>query len=132
MGTERKTVRVLVVEDHAAFRQALAVVLGARPDLEATAQAGSLAEARACLSSGGAGPFDAAVVDLGLPDGDGTELVGELVDGEPAVPVLALTDRLDLDRRGKAVRAGAQEVLSKGAGLGVILDAIRRLGARRR
>lgn len=80
VATQRKTVRVLVVEDHAAFRKALAVVLGTQPDLEAAAQAGSIAEARECLRSGGAGLIDAAVVDLGLPDGDGTELVREIVE----------------------------------------------------
>ena len=129
-ATQRKTVPVLVVEDHAAFRQALAVVLGTQPDLEAAAQAGSIAEARECLRSGGAGLIDAAVVDLGLPGGDGTELVREIVEGEPCIPVLAITDRLDFGRRGSAVRAGAQDVLSKGADLARILDALRRLGGR--
>ena len=118
------------MEDHVAFRQAFAVVLDARPGLEAAAQAGSLAEARKLLRSGARGPIDAAVVDLGLPDGDGTDLIRELVDGEPGIPVLALADRLDLGRRGAAVRAGAEAVLSKGADLAGILDALRRLGGR--
>lgn len=125
MGVQRKTLRVLIVEDHAAFRQAFAVVLGARPGLEAAAQAGSLAEARKLLRSGAPGPIDAAVVDLGLPDGDGIDLVRELV---PGIPVLALTDRLDLGRRRAAMRAGAEAVLSKGADLAGVLDALRRLG----
>ncbi len=61
-------IRVLLVEDHAAFREALAFLLNREPDLEVAAQAGSLAEARKALPQGG---FDVAVVDLGLPDGDG-------------------------------------------------------------
>ena len=132
VGVRKKTVRFLIVEDHAAFRQALAVVLGAQPGLEVAAQVGSLAEARACLRSGDAGPIDAAVVDLGLPDGNGTELVKELVGGEPAIPVLALTDRLDLEHRGLAFGAGAGEVLSKRAGLDRILAALGRLSGRER
>ena len=130
MKAQRYTLRVLIVHGHAAFRQALAVVLGAQPGFEAAAQAGSLAEARACLRSGGASPIDVAVVDLGLPDRDGTELVRELIDGEPAIPVLALADRLDLRQRGTA--AGAREVLTRGDSLGKILDALGSLGGRGR
>ncbi|WP_166397823.1 response regulator [Rubrobacter marinus] len=132
METGRKTLRVLIVDDHAAFRQALAIVLGAQPDLEAAGLAGSLAEARGLVRSSCGHRFDAAVVDLGLPDGDGAELAAELVQAEPAVAVLALADRRDLERRGLTLRAGAKEVLTKGADLGRILDALRRLGTRRR
>lgn len=127
--TNRNTLRVLLVEDHAAFRQALGVVLDAQPDLETAAQAASLTEGRQRLR---ASPVDVAVVDLDLPDGDGTELVGELIKAKPRVAVLALADRLDLERRALAGWAGAEEVLAKGAGLSEILAAIRRLGAHRR
>ena len=47
MGATRP-LRVLLVEDHAAFRQALACLLTHELDLEMVAQTGSLAEAREC------------------------------------------------------------------------------------
>lgn len=127
MVKHQKTLRVLLVANHAAFRQALAVVLDSQPDLEAAAQAASLREARACLRSVGR-LAEVAVVDLGLPDGDGTELVREIVEAEPGVAVLALTDGPDLARRGLAFKAGAGEVLTKGASIGRILEALRRMG----
>ena len=65
--------RVLLVDDHAAFREPLAFMFDQEPDFEVVAQAGSLAEARRVLDG-----IDLAVVDLSLPDGNGTELIGEL------------------------------------------------------
>ncbi len=49
----------MLVEDHTAFREALAFLLGREPDLEVVAQAGSLAEAREALDGG----LDVAVLD---------------------------------------------------------------------
>ena len=61
--------RVLLVEDHATFREPLAFMFGREPEFEVVAQAGSLAEARGML-----GGIDLAVVDMDLPDGDGEVL----------------------------------------------------------
>jgi DNA-binding NarL/FixJ family response regulator len=47
--SETYTLRVMLVEDHIAFRQALAFLLRREPDLEVIAQAGSLAQAREML-----------------------------------------------------------------------------------
>jgi DNA-binding NarL/FixJ family response regulator len=66
-----RIVRVMLVEDHAAFRQSLAALLEREPDLEVVAQAGSLAQARKMLHT----PLDLAVLDLALPDGDGRDLI---------------------------------------------------------
>ena len=60
-----KTLRVMLVEDHLAFRQALAFLLMREPDIEVVAQAGSLAQAREMLDR----RLDVAVLDLALPDG---------------------------------------------------------------
>ena len=68
--SESRTIRVMLVEDHIAFRQALAFLLMREPDLEVVAQAGSLAQARQMLDT----PLDVVVVDPGLPDGDGRDL----------------------------------------------------------
>jgi DNA-binding NarL/FixJ family response regulator len=108
-GSERRTIRVLLVEDHAAFREALAFLLGGEPDIEVVAQAGSLAEARAALG----GRPDVAVVDLGLPDGDGSELIGELRQASPGTAVLVLSAGVGPGPSEDARAAGADAVLSK-------------------
>jgi CheY-like chemotaxis protein len=91
--------RVMLVEDHAAFRQALASLLSQEPDLEVVAQAGSLAQARQMLHT----PLDVAVLDLALPDGDGRDLIGELRRRNADISVLVLTDA-----RARAPRGGSK------------------------
>ena len=60
--------RVLLVEDHAAFRDALTTLLNMQPDLEVVGRVGSLAEGRAALALE---EVDVAVVDVFLPDENG-------------------------------------------------------------
>ena len=62
-------VRVLLVEDHAAVREAVAAAFEREAGFEVVGQAGSLGAARRLLAEGV--PVDVAVVDLGLPDGHG-------------------------------------------------------------
>ena len=106
--------KVLLVEDHAAFRQALAFVLEDEQGLEVIAQAGSLAEAREALEGGGlAGRLDVALIDLLLPDGEGTELVGELRRADPSIKVIVLSADLWPWRIDELWRAGVDAVLDK-------------------
>ena len=69
--------RILLVEDHASFRQTLALVFDQQPEFEVVAQAGTLAEARLAMDGS---EVDLGVIDLTLPDGEGTELIEELCD----------------------------------------------------
>ena len=117
-------IRVLLVEDHAAFREALAFLLGREPDLEVVAQAGSLAEAREALPEGG---FDVAVVDLGLPDGDGRELIGELRRRSPGSSVLVLSATVEPEHLAELRTAGADAVLAKVEPPPIIAREVRRL-----
>ncbi len=116
-------IRVLLVEDHAAFREALAFLLGGEPDLEVVAQAGSLAEARGTLG----GSLDVAVVDLGLPDGDGGELIGELRRASPGTAVLVLSAAVGPGYSEDARAAGADAVLSKVESPPIIAEEVRSL-----
>ncbi len=114
--------RVLLVDDHAAFREPLAFMFDREPEFEVVAQAGSLAEARRNL-----GDIDLAVVDLDLPDGDGTELIGELRAANPQSMVLVLTASVDREAYARAVEAGAAGVLNKSARIMEVIEAARRL-----
>lgn len=111
--------RIFLTEDHAAFRKALAFVLEREPDLKVTAQAGTVADARATDDR-----FDIAVIDLMLPDGDGTEVIRGLRETNPEARILSLSAARNPDR---ALEAGADEVLGKDASLTSVVRAVRRL-----
>jgi DNA-binding NarL/FixJ family response regulator len=83
-----RPIRVMLVEDHIAYRQAIAFLLNLESDIEVVSQAGSLAQAREALLDG---RLDVVVLDLGLPDGDGSDLIGELRRSNPGVSVVVLS-----------------------------------------
>lgn len=109
--------RVLLVEDNEAFGEALARMLELELASEvnvAFAQADSLAEAYALLRQEDG--LDAALVDIGLPDGDGLDLVRELeVEGGRfgALPTLVITANPERSVVARAAEVGARGVLSK-------------------
>lgn len=118
--------RVLVVEEDNFFRQSLALVLKWHTALKESVEANSLAEARHTLADSIHKP-DLAVVDLDLASADGFELIEELRTSAPDVAVLAITLRPDAERRERALRAGAGEVLTMAASLREIVDVAKRL-----
>ncbi|HZA44870.1 MAG TPA: response regulator transcription factor [Rubrobacter sp.] len=117
--------RILLVEDHASFRQTLAFVFDREPEFEVVAQAGSLAEARKVMDGL---KVDLGVIDLALPDGEGIDLIKDLREANPNFAALVLTASLDRAEHARAVESGAAGILHKSAGVDEILDATRRLG----
>jgi DNA-binding NarL/FixJ family response regulator len=98
---------VLIVEDHALFREGLALLLKWRTGLD-NVQSGSIDEARRILGDAKEEPV-CAVVDLDLPAGV------ELLERLRGLPVVALVSDRSQERCVRALEAGADEVLHKGA-----------------
>ena len=119
-----RIVRVMLVEDHAAFRQSLAALLSQVPELEVVAQAGSLAQARKMLDT----PLDVAVLDLSLPDGDGRDLIGDLRRRNADISILILSVMLGPSHLEEVMKAEADAVLHKVASPQTIVEEVRRLG----
>ena len=116
---------ILFVEYHTWFRQSASYMMDQEADMEVVAQAGSVAEGREKIAEGGK---DTAIVDVPLPDEDVAEMVRELRDANPSVPVLVLTRAEDPEASEAFSEAGASEVLSKDCAFAHILAAVRRLG----
>src|SRR3954468_20785480 len=94
--------RLLLVEDHAAVREAIAQAFERQAGLRVVGQAASLAEGRALLDG-----VHSGVVDLGLPDGYGGDLIRELRDRNPGAQALVLSAGLDRVRLARAAESGA-------------------------
>ena len=121
-----RQIRVMLVEDHSDFRALMEVLLNGQWDIELVAQAGSLAEARAQDATL---EFDVVVLDLGLPDGHGEDLIADFRRSNPDVGVLILSASLDPAGVEKATRLGADEIMDKLAPLEEVLSTVRRLGS---
>jgi DNA-binding NarL/FixJ family response regulator len=100
--------RVLVVDDRADFRQAFAALLDGQPDLEVVSQAGSLAEARTMFEG-----VDVALLDRGLPDGDGLKLVWPLREANPDAKVFVMSATAEMGHPEDAIEAGADGMIDK-------------------
>lgn len=104
--------RVLHVEDNPVDADLTARALKrALPGLELV-RVGTLAEARACIA--GAAAFDAALVDLSLPDGSGFELLMWIRSRTLPIAVIMLTGSGDPQSAVSALQAGADDYLAKG------------------
>lgn len=111
--------RALIVDDEAAIRRFLRSVLVAEAfEVE---EAGDLAGA---LKLAGSMKFDLAVLDLGLPDGNGADLIAPMrAAGAPAVIVLSALD--DEPRKVAALDAGADDFVSKPFGVAEFMARVR-------
>ena len=81
--------RVLHVEDDGDIRRVVAMILGESSEV---ITASTLAQARACLEDES---FDLALLDIGLPDGNGLDLVEQLSAQQPPVPTVIFSARED-------------------------------------
>jgi two-component system copper resistance phosphate regulon response regulator CusR len=117
--------RILVVEDESALAQSLAK--GLRQAAHAVDLAPTLAEARTKLALE---PYDAVVLDLGLPDGSGLTLAREIRGRGDRVTILMLTARDGVSDRVAGLDAGADDYVVKPFALEEVLARLRALERR--
>jgi len=114
--------RVLIVDDHPLYRDALARLVESLPDLEVAGLTGDGAEAVARVE---AGDVDVVLMDLNLPSLSGLDATGRIaaLAEPPAVLVVTMVD--DDDTVVAAMRAGARGYVLKGASSEEVAAAIR-------
>ncbi len=114
--------RVLVADDHVAFRQGVCALLAGEEDVEVVGEAG---DGRDVLQQAAALHPDVVLMDLDMPRGGGIEATRRLVETSPHVRVLVLTMYDDDESVYTALEAGARGYVLKGARKAELLRAIR-------
>ncbi len=104
-------VSLLLVEDDAAHARLTQVLLSEGVAFASVDVAGTLAAALVRIA---AVPYDAILLDLGLPDAQGLQALAGVLAAAPDAPVLVLTSSDDDHQATEAVRLGAQDFLIKG------------------
>ena len=119
MSTTRTKPRVLVVDDEPQFLRALAMNLrGAGYDVE------TATTAREALAAAGLRRADALILDLVLPDGNGTEVTRELRQWSDA-PIIVVSAVGDEAEKIAALDAGADDYVTKPFAIGELLARLR-------
>lgn len=115
---------LLLVDDHPVFLDGLHALLASEPWVATVALARTAADAVERCSTR---PFDVAVVDLRLPDGDGVDLTRRLLALRPRLRVLMLTMHADSDAVLRALASGAAGYLLKDAEPEDVRSAVRQV-----
>ena len=126
---ESRTTRVLLIDAHRLFREAVRLVINALEGFEVVGEAANAGDAMALVES--LQP-DVVVTDLPLPDRSGARFIGEFQLRCPAATVLVLSASGHEERVAIAMKAGAQGYLVKDSGRDELLVALREVAAGRR
>ena len=122
-------IRVLVVEDNLGFRDALVELLQEQPDIQVVGTAGSFSEVRTIIEAMLEG-MDVVLLDRGLPEGDGLELIGALRAVNPGARVYVISSTAEMRHPQDAIEAGADGVIDKIETPEQVFAAIRHRGGR--
>ena len=120
----RKKARVLIVDDHPAVREALALRIDRQPDLVVCGEAADTGDALRLLAE--VRP-DVAVVDISLKTGNGIDLIKRIKDRDDRVRVLVWSMHGESLYAERALRAGALGYVNKDQATDTIVDAIHRV-----
>ena len=121
MTSPTSTARILLVDDDAALRQSLAEQLTMDGGFQPV-EAGDIAGGREAVKTG---RFDAIILDVGLPDGDGRAFCRELRDAGVRCPILMLTGHTADTDTIEGLESGANDYITKPFRLGVLMARLR-------
>jgi DNA-binding NarL/FixJ family response regulator len=120
--SKEETTTVLVVDDHRAFAEAVAMAVEVKPGFRALGIATTVKEA---LCSFEAAPPDVALVDIALPDGNGLDLTAQIKERYPSTRVVVVTGHESTISLASVAEAGADDLRPKTVSLDNLLAALR-------
>jgi DNA-binding NarL/FixJ family response regulator len=114
----------LIVDDHPAVRQALAMLIGQQSDLEVCGEAADLSDALRLVADS---QPDVAVIDISLKTGCGIDLIQRIKDRRGTVRMLVWSTHSESLYAERALRAGALGYVNKDQATDKIVEGIRRV-----
>jgi DNA-binding NarL/FixJ family response regulator len=121
-------IRLLIADDHTSMREGLKRILEGAEDIEVVGEAVDGFEVLAQVRKGG---FDLLMLDLSMPGRSGVELIRQIKDEAPRLPILILTMHEEEQYAIRAIRAGARGYLTKESAGTQLLSAIRKVASGR-
>jgi two-component system invasion response regulator UvrY len=119
-------IEVLIVDDHAMFREGLKQILAKHPEFRVADEAGSGTEALEKISGR---DYDVVVLDISLPGRTGWEVLGMIRQQKPNLPVLILSMHPEDQFALRMLKAGAWGYVSKESAAEELLVALRKVAA---
>jgi DNA-binding NarL/FixJ family response regulator len=116
------SINVLVIDDHALFRQGISRLIQSEPDLVVVGEGSSVADGDTLVATTHA---DVLLVDVSLPDGSGLNLARATRDRSQTIGIVVLTRHNDDDTLLGALEAGASALVLKVASPAEVLNAVR-------
>jgi two-component system, NarL family, response regulator NreC len=125
-SSTKKSIRILLADDHAMVRQGFKMILSAQPDMEIVGEAGNGREA---VEMAAEMKPDVVVMDVAMPELNGIEATRRITEAMPQTRVLALSMHKDSVYVREILRAGARGFLLKDAIDRDLLAAVRAVAA---
>jgi len=122
-------IRILVVDDHAIVREGLKQILSDVKDMAVLAEA---ANGREALESIRRQDFDVILMDISMPGRSGLEILKDIRNEQPKLPVLILSMHPEEQYAVRSLRAGAAGYLNKSSAPDELIGAIRKVSAGRK
>lgn len=116
--------KVMIVDDHSLFRSGLVNLFHSQPDFEVVGEAGTARDALAMME---AKCPDLVLMDLGLPDVSGTDLVTRMLQKRADIHIVLLTVHASDETALACIRLGAKGFLIKDISASALLKALRGL-----
>jgi two-component system invasion response regulator UvrY len=117
-------IRILIADDHPIVRRGLKQILAEEPDLAVPGEAQNGQEVLQLLSQQ---EWDVLVLDINMPGRSGLEVLQEVKDRKPNLPVLIMSIHSDEQFGVRALKAGAAAYLTKESAPEELVKAIRKL-----
>jgi DNA-binding NarL/FixJ family response regulator len=122
-------IKILIADDHAVVRRGLKQIVSETPDIIVTGEASTGYEV---LDKVRGNDYDAVILDISMPGGDGLNILKQIKKEKPKIPILVLSVHPEDQYAVRALKAGAAGYLTKDSAPGELISAIRRVSCGRK